>query len=295
MAPPSPPVTGQSKLSLIHICHLLANDLLGLILGHLILAGYGGEIRGAKGVLGRGGELLVIDLDVPLLGLLEQHLVARIRQDHICGGSGVGAVLILDGVEAVLALDRLARGDLVGGAIKGPRGNDGVELVLREGGGAHALGAKRVGPDHVAQDRGDDHGNHGDGDVELVAAAGNLGGIGGGVGVLGDGVFGGVTLVLDSVPVLGGIILVLDGVEELGIGLDLALRLGGGGLAGDVLGSQSLMDLDLDRIGVIVIRPLTATDDLDTVDVLLIVGVVLLHDQTHEVLPFCLLYTSRCV
>ena len=173
-----------------------------------------------------------------------------------------------------------------------------VELALGKNGSAHALGAKAAGTKEVTGNTGNDHGGERAGDEVLVLAhhcslharllrarRTRRGGRGGGRGVR-RGVCRGLgvlhTLGLGLAIGLAGTGVLGVGIQQLGIGLELTIGLGGRRLAGNVLGGQALVNfhvLDL----IIAVRALAAADDLDPVDVLVILGIVLLHDQTHAV------------
>ena len=293
---------------------LLTHDLLCLILTHAVLIGDSGEVGGAQGGLGRGRKILITQLDALLGRLLQQDAVAHIGKNRVSGRSGVVAVLVLHAVKAVLALDGLTGTDLVRGPLELPGCDRRVELALGENGSAHALGAKAAGTKEIAGDTGDDHGDERAGDEVLVLAhhcslhacllranRARRGGRGGGRGIrrgvcrglgvlhtLGLGLaiglagVGGASVLSVGGISVGGNDVIGVGIQQLGIGLELTLGLGGRRLAGNVLGGQALVNIHvLDLI--IAVRALTAADDLDPVDVLVILGIVLLHDQTHAV------------
>ena len=280
---------------------LLTHDLLCLILTHAVLIGDSGEVGGAQGGLGRGRKIFITQLDALLGRLLQQDAVAHIGKNRVGGRSGVVAVLVLHAVEAVLALDGLTGTDLVRGPLELPGCDRRVELALGENGSAHALGAKAAGTKEVTGNTGNDHGGERAGDKVLVLAhhcslharllrarRARCDGRGGGRGIRrgvcrGLGVLHALGLGLAiGLAGVGGAALLSVGIQQLGIGLELTLGLGGRRLAGNVLSGQTLVNfhvLDL----IIAVRTLTTADDLDPVDVLVILGIVLLHDQTHAV------------
>ena len=235
----------------------LTDDLLGLVLGHAVLRGHGLVVGGADGILGVLLHLLRRDGDALVLGSVEQDLVAHVGQDNVGRRSGVVAVVVLDSIEAVLALDGLTRGDVALLAVVAIACHGRIELVLGQGRRADALAAKTTVADKEADHRSNHDGDHKGGNHRL--------------------------LVLGCMVVRIGVVLVLLLGHEVLVGgvrgdlcLQASILLLGRRAGGNVLGRRAGDQVDL--LVLVTVGAFAALDDLDTVDLVLL---VLLLNQTH--------------
>ena len=168
---------------------------------------------------------------------------------------------MLDAIQAVLALDGLARGNVDALAVIGIRSHNGIELIGRQIGRIGALVGKPARADEIAQNSSDNHGYGSNGDGDLLAL-GRTSGLD--------------VLVFFIVIILGHEVLVRCVLGHLALGT-LGLLLGGSA-GGHVLGRGALHELHLALIDIA--RSVAATDDLDAVDLF---TVVFLLKQTHIV------------
>ena len=236
----------------------LTDDLLGLVLGHAVLRGHGLVVRSADGILGVLLHFLGRNGNVLVLGSVQQNLIAHVGQDDVSRRSGVVAIAILDGVEAVLALDGLTRGDVALLAVVAIACHGRIELVLGQGRRADALAAKTTVADKEA-DHGSDHdGDHKGGNHRLLVLASVVVHVG----------------VVVLVLLLGHEVLVsgIRGNLSLQSGVLLLGRRAGGNVLGRRTGDQ------IDLLVLVTVGAFAALDDLDAVDLVLL---VLLLNQTH--------------